>query len=181
MWLLTSKTQNYIAGQQGEPIDQEPPYWPATQPAALNRPVGNSQKGGIGSTNDRYSILFTPDENDPPYVETYTRHIGTGFPGENGRELVGTYDPYDKVVGVYTQPSQRSVPEWQNPVYGPYHRDQLRPPAIGSENYLDPAAPTRPPVFETDFSTQTLTSDAAMVFSSDNTGYTGVDWNAYQW
>lgn len=180
MWLLTAKAQNFIADQQDEPVYSDPPYWPVGQPDFIQGgPTGSPDKGGIGSVNDRYSIILTGYEDNPPYVEDYTRHIGTSFPGLNGRIMEATYEPYDKTVGVYTQPSQRSVPEWQQQEYPLFNRSQLRQMPIGSVNFLDKADPDRPPVFSTDYSTPSITSDANMVYTISDIGYTGTDWNAY--
>lgn len=164
-------------GVTSSQLEQLQNYWPlGSQLAATNRPHSQGDRGGEGATQDRYSLLLTGFEENPPYDETATVHIVPDFPGEDGYQLVSTVHPYDKVVGIYTQPGYRAVPAWEQMEFGPEHRPEVQWQYPAGGQLETPASPTRSAVNETDYHLSTLTSDTAMYGDS---GYEGVDWNAY--
>jgi hypothetical protein len=147
--------------------------------AALSRPQGLGEYGGQSSTNERDSLLLTPYEDNPAFSDTETVPISQGFPGVNGREMIATYDPYDKVVARYTQPGHKAVPSWQEQAYPLDNRELIRWQSPQGGHTNTPASPTRSPVFQVDYTTETLTSDANLTGGSDMYGYSGPDYNAY--
>jgi hypothetical protein len=85
---------------------------------------GNAvQLPGYLSDNAYFPTLFPYDPvNQPAFQRRLPRTINTG---DNGRSLVGTYEPHDVTIGQRFLPQIRQAPNWQVMEYPPNFRNLL--------------------------------------------------------
>ena len=86
-------------------------------------PGNASQLPGYLSDNEYFPVLNTYDpENLPTFLLRIPKTINVG---ENGRELVGTYQPHDFAPGTRNFNQMRQASNWQVMEYPPDNRNLL--------------------------------------------------------
>jgi len=120
--LFGRPTWTYVDLMQGPVRGPQPRLAQGTGRTGLPAASGTGAQLPSYISDNQYEM--TPFTYQPPARDSFgggiPRSIGTG---ENGRQIVGTYQPYDFTPGQRFMHQMRSAPNWQIMAYPPIFRN----------------------------------------------------------